>query len=243
LDPSWAQAAARFTADGFMHILDGTDHLFFILCLALPFRRFRALALVVTAFTVAHSITLIGSALGMGPRGLWFAPAVEVLIAASILYMALENIVGVSVRRRWFLTFAFGLVHGFGFSFALQESLQFAGSHLVTSLLAFNAGVELGQLAVLAVLVPALALLFKAVPERIAVILVSAFVAHTAWHWMVERWEKLRQFPWPTLDAAGGALLMRWLMVLVALAAVAWLVRARVRSGGVASAPPTEAER
>ena len=76
--------------------------------------------------------------------------------------MALENIAGVTnVQRRWMMAFAFGLVHGFGFSFALRETLQFAGSHLLTSLLAFNVGVELGQLFVLALLVPALDLLFR----------------------------------------------------------------------------------
>jgi hypothetical protein len=228
LDPRWHQAALRFVEEGFLHILDGTDHLLFILCLVVPFRRLGTLALIVTAFTVAHSVTLIGSALGFGPAGLWFPPLVETLIAASILYMALENIVGSNVRRRWILTFAFGLVHGFGFSFALRETLQFAGEHLLTALLAFNVGVELGQLAVLLVLVPALNLLFRVVPERIGTIILSALVAHTAWHWMAERWEKLRQFPWPSLDAAGGAMLLRWAMVLVVLAAIAWAVgRAR----------------
>ena len=117
----------------------------------IPFRRFRSLVVIVTAFTVAHSITLIASAFGLAPGGLWFPPLIETLIAVSILYMALENIVGaMSVQRRWMLAFAFGLVHGFGFSFALRETLQFAGAHLVTSLLSFNVGVELGQLLVLA---------------------------------------------------------------------------------------------
>ena len=70
--------------------------------------------------------------------------------------MALENIVGAStVHRRWMITFGFGLVHGFGFSFALRQTLQFAGSHLLTSLLSFNVGVELGQLLVLVLLIPA----------------------------------------------------------------------------------------
>jgi TRAP-type C4-dicarboxylate transport system permease small subunit len=68
------------------------------------------------------------------------------------------------------------------------------------------------------------------VPGRVATILVSAFVAHTAWHWTTERWEKLRQFPWPGMDAAGGGLLLRWLMVLVAIAAVAWFFRAGLRN-------------
>src|SRR5436190_12461654 len=202
LDPNWRQAAGRFVEMGFLHILDGTDHLLFLLCLVIPFRRFRPLILLVTAFTIAHSITLIASAFDLAPGGLWFAPLVETLIAISILYMALENIAGVmSVQRRWVLAFAFGLVHGFGFSFALRETLQFAGSHLVTSLLSFNVGVEAGQLLVLAALVPALQLLFRfAVAERVGTIILSALVAHTAWHWTAERWQRLRQFDWPSPD-------------------------------------------
>src|SRR4029078_11855304 len=189
MDPGWAQAAGRFVQLGFQHILDGTDHLLFLACLVIPFRRFRSLGLIVTAVTLAHSITLTSSAFDLAPGGLWFPPLVETLIAVSILYMALENIVGVmSVQRRWVLAFAFGLVYGFGFSFALRETLQFAGSHLVTSLLSFNVGVELGQLLVLAVLVPALQLLFRyVVAERVGTIVLSAFVAHTAWHWTTER--------------------------------------------------------
>ena len=67
LDPSWHQAARRFVQLGFVHILDGTDHLLFLLCLVIPFRRFRPLVAIVTAFTVAHSITLIASAFGLAP--------------------------------------------------------------------------------------------------------------------------------------------------------------------------------
>ena len=86
------------------------------------------------------------------------------------------------------MTFGFGLIHGFGFSFLLRERLQFAGDHLLTSLLAFNVGVELGQLLVLLVMIPALGLLFRyVVAERIGTILLSALVAHTAWHWATER--------------------------------------------------------
>jgi hypothetical protein len=228
LDPRWHQAAWRFMEAGFLHILDGTDHLLFILCLVIPFRRFRTLALIVTAFTVAHSITLIASAFGLAPDALWFPPLVETLIAASILYMALENIVGSDVGRRWVIAFVFGLVHGFGFSFALRETLQFAGAHLVTSLLSFNLGVELGQLLVLAVLVPLLDLLFRhAIAERVGTIILSALVAHTGWHWMAERWERLARFPFPTLDAATLASGMRWLMAGLLLAAVVWLVAKR----------------
>jgi len=228
LAPRWHQAALRFVELGFWHILDGTDHLLFLLCLVLPFRRLRPLILVVTAFTVAHSITLIASAFGLAPDALWFPPLVETLIAASIVYMALENIVGPpQLRRRWMITSAFGLVHGFGFSFGLQQTLQFSGSHLLTALLSFNVGVELGQLLVLVLLVPILGLLFRfAVPERIGTIIVSALVAHTGWHWMIERWDRLRQFrfPWPALNAALLASATRWLLLAVIAAGLVWLV-------------------
>jgi hypothetical protein len=232
LDPRWYQAAWRFVELGFRHILDGTDHLLFILCLVIPFRQWRPLILIITSFTVAHSITLIASAFGLAPGALWFPPLIETLIAISIIYMALENIVGSSVQRRWMITFAFGLVHGFGFSFVLAETFQFAGSHLITSLLAFNVGVELGQLLVILLLVPTLDLLFRFIPERIGTIVLSALVAHTAWHWMLERAERLRQFPWPTVDAAFLASAMRWMILIVLLGSAIWLINVALRRTG-----------
>jgi len=230
LDPTWLQAALSFVRLGFTHILDGTDHLLFLLCLVVPFRRFWPLAGVVTAFTVAHSITLISAALGYGPDALWFPPLIELLIALSILYMAVENVLGSSLPRRWVIAFGFGLVHGFGFSFGLHQQLQFAGSHLLTSLLSFNLGVELGQLAVLLVLVPALSVLLRnAKLEKPLTILLSLLVGHTAWHWMFERWDVLRKFPLPAMDAALLASLLRWLMALLVIAGLAWLVAAAIR--------------
>jgi len=254
LDPRWHQAAFQFVKLGFFHILDGVDHLLFLACLVIPFRRLRSLVAVVTSFTVAHSITLIASAYNLAPDALWFPPLVETLIAVSILYMALENIVfatkgapgsatlngrpaspaGLALKRRWLVTFGFGLVHGFGFSFALSQTLQFAGSHLLTSLLAFNLGVELGQLLVLVLLIPALGLLFRhVIPEAMGTIILSALVAHTAWHWMTERWATLRQFrlQWPVIDAAFLAGAMRWMMLLVVAAALYWIVFGVLRAG------------
>jgi hypothetical protein len=219
LDPSWQQASWRFLVSGFWHILEGTDHLLFLLCLVVPIRRMGPLVVVVTAFTVAHSISLIASALGFVPDALWFPPLVETLIAITIVLMALQNIVGGGLHSRWIVAFAFGIVHGFGFSFALRESLQFAGEHLIVSLLAFNLGVEIGQLAVLVILLPALSLTFRYVPERIGTIVISALVAHTAWHWMLDRGAELLKFPFPTIDAAFLASLMRGLMAALALAA------------------------
>jgi hypothetical protein len=236
LDPRWHQAAWLFVKEGFWHILDGADHLLFLLCLVIPFRRFRSLVVIVTAFTVAHSITLIASAYDVAPDALWFAPLVEMLIATSIFYMAVENIVGTGVQRRWIMTFAFGLVHGFGFSFLLRERLQFAGSHLLSSLLAFNVGVELGQLLVLVALIPTLGLLFtRFVSERLGVVILSALVAHTGWHWMGERWANLTRFPFPTLDAAALASVMRWMIAVIVVGVALWWISGRVRRWEVVS--------
>jgi hypothetical protein len=227
LDPRWHQAFLLFAREGFFHILEGTDHLLFLLCLVIPFRQFRPLAIVITAFTVAHSVTLIASAFGMAPDNLWFQPLIETLIAISIVYMAFENIVGANLGRRWAVTFGFGLVHGFGFSFLLRERLQFAGDHLLASLLAFNVGVEIGQLVVLAVAIPALALLFRfVVAERIGTILLSALVAHTAWHWATDRGSVLAGYRFAAMTIADVAAFMRLAMVIVGAAFAAWLLKA-----------------
>ncbi len=206
--------------------------------LVIPFRRLRPLVIIVTSFTVGHSISLIASAFGFVPDALWFPPLIETLIAVTIIYMALENIVyaalgtfGGDISRRWIIAFAFGLVHGFGFSFTLRESLQFAGNHLMTALFGFNIGVEIGQIAVLLVLIPALDLLFRYVIEEwLGVIILSALIAHVAWHWMIERGERLAKFPFPKIDVAFLASAMRGLMamLIVALAVLlanGWLKR------------------
>jgi len=249
LDPRWHQAALSFVKLGFLHILEGMDHLLFVVCLVIPFRQIRPVLAIITAFTVAHSITLIASAQGLAPGALWFPPLVEALIALSILYMAVENIIGAKLHRRWLVAFGFGLVHGFGFSFALRESLQFAGAHLTTSLLTFNLGVELGQIVVLLLAIPMLDLLFRrVVAERLGTILLSALVAHTAWHWMTERAGSLRQyqFRWPAPDLALAVGVIRALMVTAILAGVVWGLNGVLRrlvppdsAGASVSAPNT----
>ena len=225
LDPRWYHAAERFVVMGFWHILEGTDHMLFLLCLIIPFRRVRPLIPIITAFTVAHSITLLASAYNYAPDAQWFPPLIEFLIAVSIFYMALENIVILNPARRWIITFCFGLVHGFGFSFILRNSLQFAGSHMLISLLSFNVGVELGQLLVLCITVPALNLLFRyVVAQWVGTIILSAIVAHQAWHWMGDRLAVLQRFPWPTITRGGLVSLLDWTLVAVGLAAILWLV-------------------
>jgi len=149
------------------------------------------------------------------------------VVAVSLVNLALENIVSPQLKRRWMITFAFGLAYGFLFSFALRNDQQFAGTHFVTSLLSFNVGVELAQLLVLAVLVPVFGVLFRfLVVERLGIVILSAFVAHTSWHWLTTRYTLLRQFrfQWPVIDAAFLALAMRWAMLAVILVGAYWLL-------------------
>ena len=244
LDPRWWHAAWRFLLTGMEHMFSGVDHVLFVLCLVLPIRAMRPLVGVVTAFTIAHSITLVASAMGFAPTALWFPPLVEVLIAGSIVYMALENIVGARVQRRWMIAFAFGLVHGFGFSAALRDQLQFAGSHLLASLAAFNVGVELAQLALLAVAVPVLRWVFaRAVPERMGVIIASALITHQAWHWLLERAATLRSYRFtpPVLDVLFLADVLRGAMGVLIVLGVAWGISGLMRRLSGARAVSTAA--
>jgi hypothetical protein len=215
LDPAWYQASVGFVKLGIGHILSGIDHLLFLLCLIIPFRRIIALIPIITAFTLGHSVTLIGTAYNLAPIGAWFPPFIEAAIAASIFYMAIENIIGANVNQRWIISGLFGLVHGFGFADILKEQLQFAGSYLLVSLLSFNVGIEIGQLAVLCIFVPALALFFRGrMAGRMGIIVLSAIIANVAWQWMVQRGAILWQTPWPPLTVPGLMILARWILAL-----------------------------
>jgi hypothetical protein len=227
LDPRWTQAVAQFVARGFSHTLDSLDPLLFLFVLVIPFRRFDAVVPIVASFAVGHSITLIASAYGYAPDQLWFPSLIGTLMAISIFYTALENIVAPKLERRWLLTFGFGLIQGFGFSLGLRQVLQFAGSHALTAVFSFNAGIELGLLLVLVLLIPALDVLMRfVVTERLGAIILSALAAHTAWHWMIDRGDVLRQyrFGWPALDLVFWIAAMRWAMLGVIAAGVYWLI-------------------
>src|SRR5215831_10182147 len=136
---------------GVEHILLGFDHLAFLFALLIAGGTLREAAKIITSFTVAHSITLALATLEVVaiPAGV-----VEPLIAASIIYVGLENVWRREIKRRWMLTFAFGLVHGFGFASALKDLGVGAGVKAVAPLLSFNLGVEIGQIAVAAIVLP-----------------------------------------------------------------------------------------
>lgn len=152
-----ARSLWQWVALGVEHILFGFDHLCFLLGLLLATRGALSVVALVSTFTVAHSLTLAATALQLVALRPPLAAFVEVAIAASLVWVGVENLVSSSrPRRRVALTFGFGLLHGFGFAQVLAGYGLGLGDEVARSLLGFNAGVELGQLAVIAVLTPVL---------------------------------------------------------------------------------------
>ena len=171
--PAAAGSAGSFFLLGVEHIATGYDHLLFLLALILCGGRMVQLLKIITAFTLAHSITLGAAALGL----VNLPPAlVEAVIALSIAYVAFENLFPrFAISRRWTISFLFGLMHGFGFSSVLQE-IGLPRDGLVLALLNFNLGVEAGQLVAVAVVVPLLIWLRKTRWESLVVQALSALV-------------------------------------------------------------------
>ena len=147
-------AALTFIQEGVKHILEGLDHVLFVLCLIIGAVSFGDLLLRVTGFTVGHTITLIAGFLGFAPQGEWFVPAVETGIALSIIYAAIIAVTGKTKAATLWITAAIGLLHGLGFSFVLHEILRIDAPNLWQSLLSFNLGVEIGQLAIVVLIWP-----------------------------------------------------------------------------------------
>jgi hypothetical protein len=147
-------AVFTFIKEGVRHILEGLDHVLFVLCLVLGAVQLKSLAWRVTGFTIGHSITLTAGFFGFVPSGAWFVPTVETGIALSIIYAAViammpgRGFAG-SERNIFIVTCTIGLLHGLGFSFVLHKILQISSPDIWQSLLAFNVGVEIGQLTII----------------------------------------------------------------------------------------------
>lgn len=169
---------------GVAHIMSGYDHLLFLAALLLRGGRLLALLKIVTAFTVAHSVTLALAVLGIVTIP---AHMVEPAIAASIVWVALENVFGREPpARRWVVSFLFGLVHGFGFASALDE-LSLPRWSLAMALLGFNVGVEAGQAMVIAAALPVLLALRTCSWEARVTRAASLLVAVVGAAWLVQR--------------------------------------------------------
>ncbi len=186
---SW-QVAGTYTVLGVEHILLGIDHLLFVLALLLIVRGFKTLIKTITAFTVAHSITLAGVALGY--FSLPSAP-VEVLIALSIMLVCVEairqrrGVTSIATQWPWLIAFAFGLLHGFGFAGAILD-IGLPPSDAPIALLFFNVGVELGQIAFVVALLLIGKLIQKVRPlPKHAATTASYLIGSIASFWVFER--------------------------------------------------------
>jgi hydrogenase/urease accessory protein HupE len=168
---------------GIEHILTGYDHIAFLIGLIVIGLTTREVLKIITAFTIAHSITLLLAALRVINLNSRF---VESVIALSICYIALENLFKKEVKYRWLITFCFGLVHGFGFASALQE-LIVGKTNLVLSVVSFNFGVETGQLMIFFVLLPVLHFLKQRVEFRKITATVSVAIFLLGFTWLLER--------------------------------------------------------
>jgi hydrogenase/urease accessory protein HupE len=184
LHPSFWGTVGEFLAWGMHHIFIGFDHIAFLLALLLGASKAVEMVRIVTSFTVAHSLTLLLAATGVVHVS---AQVTEALIAASIVYVAVENFVIKDAGYRWVLTFGFGLVHGLGFSGVLRERLAGVRS-IAVPVVSFNIGVELGQLAILAVAFPLLAWIRRGERSRVwSLRLGSAVILLFGLGWLVER--------------------------------------------------------
>ena len=173
-----------FVTLGVEHILTGYDHLLFLVALLATARGVWSVVRIVTAFTLAHSVTL-----SLGALGIVTVPEriIEPLIAATIVWVALENLLFSDPdRKRWIWSFAFGLVHGLGFASALGE-LGLKGMTLVRGLVGFNLGVEIGQLLFVAVFLPALTLLTRGRGAVLTPRIASLAVAVVGTYWFIQR--------------------------------------------------------
>jgi len=185
------QVVGRFVEAGIEHIFLGYDHIAFLVAVVLWARRLVPVIKIVTAFTIAHSITLSLATLNVVviPSAI-----VEPAIAASIVYVAMENFFTRNIDDRWRVAFAFGLIHGFGFAGALRE-IGLPTSAVATALAAFNIGVEIGQVAIVSMVVPALIALDwlmavdRTKPARVATLVyaLSALITVLGSYWFLTR--------------------------------------------------------
>lgn len=187
-------AATTFVIEGVRHILEGLDHVLFVLCMILGAATLRSLVARVTGFTLGHTVTLVMGFFGFAPQGAWFIPAVETLIALSIIFAAADAILRTTGDqtgngRAVTVTALIGLLHGFGFSFMLQNILKVDSPNVWQSLIAFNIGVEIGQLLIVAFIWPLVVFLRSRSSSvwRIASVGTAIAASLIAAVWVIER--------------------------------------------------------
>ncbi len=225
LDPTWYQTAARFVRTGFFEILGSADYWLFLFVLAFPLRRVGALIPIALSFALAETITLNPST-SFTPEAFWFQPLIAVVLAAAILYLAIENGMRVGTGHRWMLAFIFGLALGFRFSMAVRDTLQFSGTHAVASLVSFAAGADAAQFLLLLLFLPATWLLRRLATDQVVTFVAALLSGDIAWHWLGSRYGILNQYPiqWNSITPALALEIVRLTTDLVVASAAFWLL-------------------
>jgi HupE/UreJ protein len=227
LDPRWYQAAWTFVRNGFV-LPFSLDRLVFLLCLAAPFRQLGGLLAVVMALSGLQAASLTAGALSAPPDPRVMAPLLATCLAVGVLFLAFENAVAPSLRRRWFIASVVGVLSGFDFGHALLDDWQYAGAHTAVSAVAFNLGVALGEVTALVLAFIALGLVFTYVTgKRLGVIVLSIVLGHTAWHWMLDSGHLLGHAAAGLLSTASVAVVAWWILVGLLVGGFAWFLPER----------------
>jgi hypothetical protein len=239
LDPHWYQAAWRFLPAGVV-VPFAVDRLIFLLCLVMPFRQFWSLLAVVLALTGLQAVSLTVGAWGATPDWRLLAPLFDTSLAAAVVFLAIENVVAPSLRRRWFIASVVGVLSGFGVGHRLVDDWQFAGAHAVVAAVSFNVGVVLGEVAAFALALIVLRLAFARVTgERLGVIILSVVLGHLAWHWMMDSGHPLEHAATAIVSTGSVGAVVWWSLLGVFVGGAAWFLPKRFETRRADRQPST----
>jgi hypothetical protein len=232
LDPRWYQAAWLFAKRGFVDAF-AFDRFVFLVCLVAPFRRFRNLLALVMVLALLQAVTLTAAAAGaLAEFELAWLPLLSgTVLAAATVLLAIENLAAPALRWRGFIAATIGALGGFGLGRLLTDAWQFVGTHPVVAVASFNVGVALGAFVSLAIAVLAVRLLFASVlGPLVGLIVLSAFLGHASWHWMMDGGRDLvslmARVPAASLWPALGAVAI-WLLPALTVGLVAYFLPKR----------------
>ena len=231
LDPRWYEAAWLFARSGFVDAIS-LERFVFLLCLVAPFRDWRSLLALILVLSGLQALTLTATAQGAVATTRWLAELSGLGLAATVVLFAIGNLGAPNLRRRWFLGAVVGSLGGFGLGTLLADAWQFAGTQTVISLVSFNIGVVLVELASAALAFAAVRLLFaRVLGPPLGVVVLSAVVGHAAWHWMIERGHQFGHGLEHAAYAGLGPALMvvaLWLLPALVAGALGWFLPRRL---------------
>jgi hypothetical protein len=231
LDPRWYEAAWLFIKLGFIDAL-GFDRFVFLLCLIAPFSQFRSLLAVVLMLAGLQVLTATAIVEGMVADSPLLEALFDATLAAAIVLLAIGNLAEPSLRRRWFISAVVGTVGGFGLSHSLADALQFAGAHTLVSVVSFNVGTVLAQVASLALALTGLRLLFaRVLGPSLGLVVLSLILGHMAWHWMADQGHELVHQLGHVGLASAASLVGPWLLLALVVGGLAYFLPGRF--GGV----------